>query len=271
MKAVTLNKKMGNATTLQPPIHIIQDSDMTEKPKRLNPLPEILRALQFRSGNQCAFPGCDESMLSAEGVYIGQLCHIEAAEPGGERFNIHQNNEDRRAYDNLLYMCYPHHNLTNDTATYKVSDLRNIKENHEKKFSGRPLIMSAEPQQGFKPGTPILLLKNLDTGTQKWTRDYSIEIRQAHPALATFTFECTYGGSVRSRLLNYQGIFTSIKPSHFQKGDTVTITAELSPYDGTFLNDNINEPLSVECITQEGTNVIIELLFKHYTCEQRIQ
>jgi hypothetical protein len=27
-------------------------------------------------------------MMNEEGLFIGQLCHIEAAEPGGERFNI---------------------------------------------------------------------------------------------------------------------------------------------------------------------------------------
>jgi hypothetical protein len=39
------------------------------------------------------------------GVFIGQLCHIEAAEEGGQRFNERMTNEERRAFENLLLLC----------------------------------------------------------------------------------------------------------------------------------------------------------------------
>lgn len=38
------------------------------------------------------------------GNFIGQICHIEAAEEGGERFKPIMTNEERRAFDNLMHM-----------------------------------------------------------------------------------------------------------------------------------------------------------------------
>ena len=60
---------------------------MSEVVKRLAPRGETLRELFLKSGNLCAFPGCASLMMNAEGVFVGQVCHIEAAEVGGERFN----------------------------------------------------------------------------------------------------------------------------------------------------------------------------------------
>lgn len=108
---------------------------MSEQPKRLRPTAEVLRKLYLKSGNQCAFPGCYNAMVDDNGNFIGQICHIEAAEAGGERFNPNMTNEERRAYDNLMLMCYEHHVVTNDVVKYPVSVLKKMKKEHEDKFS----------------------------------------------------------------------------------------------------------------------------------------
>lgn len=107
---------------------------MAEEVKRLPPKTKTLRELYLKSGNQCAFPECHSLMVDGEGVFIGQVCHIEAAEEGGERFNGKQTNEDRRAFSNLMLMCYEHHQVTNDVKKYTVSALKSMKESHEKKY-----------------------------------------------------------------------------------------------------------------------------------------
>ena len=53
-------------------------------------------------------------MIDDDGTFVGQVCHIEAAEKGGERFNEKQTNEERRNFANLMLMCYDHHRVTND-------------------------------------------------------------------------------------------------------------------------------------------------------------
>ncbi|MFN0020550.1 MAG: hypothetical protein ACKVP0_20010 [Pirellulaceae bacterium] len=107
----------------------------TEKVKRLTPLPETLRELFLKSGNCCAFPGCQRLMMNSEGVFIGQVCHIESAEEGGERFNAAQTNEERRHFLNLMLMCYDHHTITNDVTKYTVAALHKMKADHEMKFT----------------------------------------------------------------------------------------------------------------------------------------
>lgn len=106
-----------------------------EVPKRLAPTRETLRELYLKSGNRCAFPGCKRSLFNIKGVFVGQICHIEAAEPGGERFNKKQTNEQRRAPANLVLMCYDHHVETDDVVRFPVAAMVRIKNDHEKKFS----------------------------------------------------------------------------------------------------------------------------------------
>lgn len=109
---------------------------MSENAKRLAPTSDVIRELYLKSGNQCAFPGCYNVMVNEMGTFIGQVCHIEAAEEGGERFNPNMTNEERRSFDNLMLMCYEHHVVTNDVLKYPVSKLKKMKKDHEDKFSG---------------------------------------------------------------------------------------------------------------------------------------
>lgn len=102
--------------------------------KRKAPTKDTLRELYLKSGNQCAFPACSRPMIDPSGKFVGQICHIEAAEKGGERFNPEQTNEDCRSFANLVLMCYEHHVVTNDVVKYKVTDLQRIKSQHEAKF-----------------------------------------------------------------------------------------------------------------------------------------
>ena len=106
-----------------------------EEPKRLPPTPETLRRLYVLSGNQCAFPGCDHPLFNNQGNFVAQICHIEAAMPGGERFNKNMSNEERRSFENLILMCYPHHIETNKEHIYTTEKLKAIKAEHERIFS----------------------------------------------------------------------------------------------------------------------------------------
>jgi len=108
---------------------------MTEIPKRLAPKSDVIRRLYLLSGNQCAYPDCDHPIILRDGTYVGELCHIRAAEPGGERFDESQTNEDRRSFENLLFLCHDHHVITNDVDAYPPERLHEIKNNHESHFA----------------------------------------------------------------------------------------------------------------------------------------
>ncbi len=101
---------------------------------RLTAKIDVIRALFARCGNQCAFPGCVQALVNQKNQFIGQICHIEAAMPGGERYNENQTNEQRRRYENLILLCYPHHIESNDVDVYTVEKLQHFKFQHESLF-----------------------------------------------------------------------------------------------------------------------------------------
>lgn len=87
------------------------------------------------SGNQCAFPNCSQIFFNVDDeTNISNICHIEAAEPGGQRYNSNSDDEYRRSFDNLILLCPNHHKITDKTTTYTVDTLNEMKREHEAKF-----------------------------------------------------------------------------------------------------------------------------------------
>ncbi|MFD1524380.1 hypothetical protein [Pseudonocardia yunnanensis] len=107
---------------------------INETPKRLKPRPVTLRELFLLSGNRCAFPGCEHAVINEDGAFIAEVCHIEGALPGGERFNSEMDNEARRAAANLLLLCHEHHVVTDDESLFDVARMHAIKRDHEARF-----------------------------------------------------------------------------------------------------------------------------------------
>ena len=112
---------------------------------RLNPLPKIIKRLYALSGNQCAFPDCGITFVSLENeTNLSHICHIEAAEEGGQRYNPNSNDEERRDFENLILLCPNHHKLTDDVQTYTVDVLREMKKTHEDKMRN-PAVLQKNP------------------------------------------------------------------------------------------------------------------------------
>lgn len=103
--------------------------------KRLPPTSTCIKKLFALSGNICAFPDCNEPIISKEGIVVGDICHIEAAETNGARFNDKSDNEKRRNFKNLILMCKKHHKIIDeDEKTYTAKFLKELKKQHELKF-----------------------------------------------------------------------------------------------------------------------------------------
>ncbi len=95
---------------------------------------KVLKKLFSLSGNLCAFPDCKDTLVNEDGNLIGQVCHIEAAEEGGERFNPKMTDDERAGFYNLVIFCANHHLTTNEVAKYPVDTLKEMKKHHESKF-----------------------------------------------------------------------------------------------------------------------------------------
>src|SRR4051812_22321330 len=110
-----------------------------EIPKRWAPTKSCLRQLFAHSGNRCAFDPCDHPLIDEFGNFVGEICHIKAALPAGERFDPDMTNEERRAPENLMLMCHRHHVVTDDVAKYDVEAMRELKARHEVQFASDAL------------------------------------------------------------------------------------------------------------------------------------
>jgi len=100
-------------------------------PRNIAPATKRLYSL---SGNQCAFTGCNERLFNEDGANFSNICHIEAASPGGERYNANSTDDYRRSYENLILLCPKHHIETNNVDKYTVDVLKKMKREHEAKF-----------------------------------------------------------------------------------------------------------------------------------------
>lgn len=97
--------------------------------------PTTVKRLFALSGNQCAFPGCNVKIVTNDSdIIVSQICHIEAAETNGQRYNPSQTDDERRDFKNLILLCPTHHVVTNNTDIYKVDDLQKMKSDHEGKM-----------------------------------------------------------------------------------------------------------------------------------------
>jgi len=99
---------------------------------------KTLIALFAKSGNVCAFPGCTHELVTPRNLFVGQICHIEAANPGGQRFNPSLTEEKLRSFGNLLLLCYRHHKETDDTTAFDTKALLAMKHRHESQHGEKP-------------------------------------------------------------------------------------------------------------------------------------
>ncbi len=109
---------------------------------RLAPTPSTIHKLLALSGGICSYEDCGASLVQEE-VFNATLAHICAASPEGPRYDTSMTDEDRRSFENLMYMCPSHGSLVDKEklhAKYTVEKLRQVKADHERRHSGRPYI-----------------------------------------------------------------------------------------------------------------------------------
>jgi hypothetical protein len=109
---------------------------------RIKPSEQTIKKLFALSGNFCAFPGCDQKIFDEQGNLIGEICHIEAANPDGERYNFAQSDQERASFENLIVLCANHHKVTNNVSIYTVASLKTMKTSHEGRFTEHQYSMS---------------------------------------------------------------------------------------------------------------------------------
>jgi len=192
-------------------------------------------------------------MMNADGVFIGQVCHIEGAEEGGERFNSSMTNEDRRAVSNVMLMCYEHHQVTNDVDRFTVEILRGYKRDHESRFSrpDRAILERLTDWTRLDEPTQVQNLKRLNRvvpanlneeelrGSAQLVnslvtrlRVVPVDVRRFVGAVASRMYLMRKTNVVRSRILEDDEILASDLKGAFRVGDAAIFqrAQELSAY-----------------------------------------
>lgn len=94
-----------------------------------------IRRLDLLSGNECAAPTCSKKLIAHdEKSIVSKICHIEAAGEEGPRFNPLMDDDQRRAYENLILLCDECHTIIDNKENevdYPVELLRSWKSEHE--------------------------------------------------------------------------------------------------------------------------------------------
>lgn len=113
---------------------------------RKAPKMAVVRQLFAFSGNNCAFPECTENLIDQDNDFLGEICHIEAAEPLGQRYNELQDDEQRRSYNNLILLCLKHHKKTDNEKLYPTPVMQAMKASHESRFKNDPYKIPQEAE-----------------------------------------------------------------------------------------------------------------------------
>lgn len=93
--------------------------------------PAVKRLIAL-SGNRCAFAGCDQEIVSHDGTFVGEICHINANRLDGARFEPTQTEKMRQAYDNLILLCRKCHKIVDaNSEAFPAEVLRKMKSAHE--------------------------------------------------------------------------------------------------------------------------------------------
>jgi hypothetical protein len=115
---------------------------------RLNPRAADVAALASLAHGHCTWPDCRRKIYDlVDGKWQADCirAHIEAAEEGGPRWRSAMTDAERRAPDNLIWLCQKHHTAVDDNEKkYTVVLLKQWKLDRE----------TSEPGQRFLDGLP---------------------------------------------------------------------------------------------------------------------
>ena len=101
-----------------------------------SPSVQTLKKLFALSGNQCAFPKCKAPLVTSDGAFPAEVCHIRGQKPGAARYDESQPEVERHSASNLIVLCPNHHTVVDDDeVSYTVERLTSMKAEHEARTS----------------------------------------------------------------------------------------------------------------------------------------
>jgi hypothetical protein len=141
---------------------------------------KTIKRLFALSGNQCAKPGCLNNVIGEDQkTIVARICHINAAEEGGPRYDSNMDDDDRRSFDNLILLCSEHHDIIDsidNESEYSVETLKKWKSDHESKMLQETL--EKNPSLLHEAIDAICNIKNLDKDIKKLSNNKKYKIQE---------------------------------------------------------------------------------------------
>lgn len=106
------------------------------KDERLKPSTNTLKRLYADSAGYCAIDM--KPLIHMDSKMVGRIAHIESVKPNGARYNENMTAEEKREYENLIYICSDCHDLIDSKENeddWTVKRLNKKKEEHKDKMN----------------------------------------------------------------------------------------------------------------------------------------
>lgn len=144
-------------------------------------LANVKRDLCDRVGALCSRPDCriftkGPRADSNKAKSIGRAAHIHAAAPGGPRYDANQTPEQRRSFENGIWLCANHASeVDDDESRFSADELRGWKRDAEELAQGMigktPMVSGSAAARGLIAIGPevIVLGRVLRTARAMWT------------------------------------------------------------------------------------------------------
>lgn len=217
---------------------------------------QTIKKLFGLSDNQCSFPNCTHPMVNEKNAKDSNICHIEGANEGSERYRSDMTDLERADYENLILLCVQHHDETNDFEKYTVSDLIKMKQEHisaamGKKIQTNPSMIrntiNAIAQLDFEenPGPEDLNSYNislkLDYNSVKKYAPLIQEYKVYHHRINTLYDELELQGSLKKgKILNLiQGYYLKAKGKYVENS-TATSMNLIREHADDIISDIVN-------------------------------
>jgi hypothetical protein len=99
-----------------------------------------IKLLWSNAAGRCSFPGCDKRLSVEQAAdtapyTLGEMAHIKGKNPGSNRYDSTQNDDERDLYQNLILLCPNHHteiDKPENESKFSVKSLIGAKLSHEK-------------------------------------------------------------------------------------------------------------------------------------------
>lgn len=132
-----------------------------------------LKKLWAESGNQCAFPDCEEQLVDFDyDSVLGEMSHIHARNSGGPRYDEKMHEDERESYSNRILLCRNHHKLVDDAPDqFPPELLQEWKETHQQQSPDPPELPPELLDRLFEELDPSYLLVDVENSDVECLRD----------------------------------------------------------------------------------------------------